>query len=149
MIFYDKIIEMEQEALRLRNKGDIESAAKLFEQITIEDPEYEWGRCFCDLAGCLEDLGKFDEVEKNYLKALEYNPEDHIVLGNYSIFLYKCGDLEKAFNVHLELLNLEKLWGYKRNEDGIQEAISRTEELGEKIGMTKEEVNRKIDEIFL
>ena len=95
---YHRIDEMYQEALRLRNEDNIESALKLFKQITIEHPDYECGACFLDLDGCLDELGKLDEAEENYLKALEYDPYDIHRWNNYAVFLYSHRDFKKTFN---------------------------------------------------
>ena len=78
----------------------------------IKHPNYEFGSCFYSLADCLGELGEFEEAEKNYIKAIEYDSEDEVRLGNYASFLYLHGAPDKAFNKHIELLKLEKKLGF-------------------------------------
>ena len=139
----DTVIQWEQEALAYIRNG-YEKAAKLYQKIIDKNPRYKCGFCFYDLAGCLERLDKLQEAEKNYIKALEYDPASNYMLSDYAEFLYLYGDPAKAFHVFLNLYKLEKEWGNQQRQDS---SISALKDLGKKIGLTDKEVMAKIDEV--
>lgn len=138
----NRIVELEQEALKLQNNNELEKAIMLYETIVKEQPNYEFGMCFYQLACCLEDVGRLEEAEKNYIKALEYGPEDVIRVGGYASFLYLHGDPQKAFDVYLNLYSLEKKSGGK-----MDDLILALNKLGSKMGLTKEEIRMKISQL--
>jgi len=139
-----EITRLENEGRRLFNDGDYKEAIKYFDEILSRNPGYEYGKGFYDKAICLEELEDFQAAEKNYLKAIEYWPEDHTRLSGYASFLYLHGDTEKAFKAHLDLLELEiKQLGNKQSEKTIK-AIN---ELGERIGMSVKAINAEIDKV--
>lgn len=134
------LVELEQEALALQNNGHFRKAATLFKKIVNEYPNYEFGSCFYSLAYCLEQLGEFEEAEKNYIKAIEYNNEDPIRLGGYASFLYLHGMPSEAFEKHIELIKLEKKLGFD-----INNTIIALKALGKKIGLTENEVIARVN----
>jgi tetratricopeptide (TPR) repeat protein len=137
------LIELEKEGLNLRRQGNIEQAANIFTKIVSKQPDYEHGMCFYDLAGCLEDLGDFEKAEENYLKAIQYVPDDLIRLGGYASFLYLHGDPQQAFDAHLHLLFLERQQGETVT---IKNTISALKTLGKRLGLSENEVEHKINE---
>lgn len=70
---------------------------------------------------CLEELSKFELAKTNYLKALEYQPEDPIRLSGYASFLYLYGDWQEAFDAHLKLL---RLWRAGGNDIGTANILT-------------------------
>ena len=129
------LVQWEQEAINLMNHGDRENAILLFKKITNACPDYEYGICFYHLACCFEDLGKFKEAQENYIKAIEYDGEDHIRLGGYASFLYLHGNASDAFEKYIELIRLEKNKGFDSSN-----TLAAIKELGKKIGLTENEV---------
>jgi len=137
------LVELETEGLNRLNQGDIEQAANIFAKIVSKLPDYEHGMCFYDLAGCLEDLGNFEKAEENYLAAIKYDPDDLIRLGGYASFLYLHGDPKKAFDAHLHLLFLESERGQTEDVENTTLAVKA---LGKRLGLSENEVERKINE---
>ena len=134
------LVEREQKALSLQNQGDYKGAADIFKKIVDEYPSYEFGLCFYSLAYCLEEIGELVEAKKNYIKAIEYDNEDPVRLGGYASFLYLHGNALEAFDKHLELMKLENKLGLE-----VSKTIIALKELGEKLGLTEEEVLHKIN----
>ncbi len=137
------LTELETEAFNLLNQNQIKQAANLFAQIVSNQPDYEHGMCFYNLASCLEDLGDFKKAEENYLAAIKYDPDDLIRLGGYASFLYLHGDPKKAFDAHLHLLFLESERGRTEDVENITLALKA---LGERLGLSVPEVERQINE---
>lgn len=134
------LVELEQKALSLQNQGDYKDAADLFKRIVDENPNYEFGLCLYSLAYCLEELGELAEAKKNYIKAIEYDNEDPNRLGGYASFLYLHGNASEAFDKHIELMKLENKLGLD-----VSTTIIALKRLGEKLGLTEEEVLGRIN----
>jgi tetratricopeptide (TPR) repeat protein len=133
------LITLEQKAFKLRNKGDLKGAIKLYEAIIKENPNYEFGVCFYHIAFCLEALGELEKAKENYLKALEYDNEDNVRLAGFASFLYLHGDPKEALEAHLKLLKLKNKW--RLNTSNILIAINA---LARKIGLNEKEVEALI-----
>ncbi|MEJ7712990.1 MAG: tetratricopeptide repeat protein [Pyrinomonadaceae bacterium] len=116
----------------------------MFSVILEQNPDYEHGRGFYNLASCYEDLGEYEKAEQHYRRALEYNFEDPILLGGYASFLYLHGDPELAFKAYLNLLRLDRSGG---SEKDAELAILALRELGKRVGLTDRDVTEKIEEI--
>lgn len=137
------LVELEQQALKLKNQGDFRAAIELYKKIVEENPNYEFGACFYDMACCYEDLGELKKARENYLKAIEYNDEDPIKLGGYASFLYLHGDAREALEAHLKLLGREKKWG--SNTFNTSNTLIAIKALAQKIGLTDEELSKLIE----
>ncbi len=137
------LTELETEAFNLLNQNQIKQAANLFAQIVSNQPDYEHGMCFYNLASCLEDLGDFKKAEENYLAAIKYDPDDLIRLGGYASFLYLHGDPKKAFDAHLHLLRLERHWNLEEEMENTRLALKA---LGKRLRLSENEVERQINE---
>lgn len=131
----NNLIMLEQEALALKNKGNLREAIEVYKKILRENPNYEFGMCFYHIALCLEDLGELDDAKENYIKAIEYDKEDDLRLGGFASFLYMHGDAKEALDIHLKLLSLEK----KRHLD-TSNTITAITALAKKIGLQINEV---------
>lgn len=129
------LVELEQEALNLMNGGNYKEAIKLYEKIIDENPNWEFGVCFYDMAHCFEELGELEEAKKNYLKAIEYDDEDSIRLGGYASFLYLHGEPKQALDAYLKLLTLKK----QQHLDTSRILIA-IETLAKKIGLSDKEI---------
>jgi Flp pilus assembly protein TadD len=138
------LVELEQRALDFRNSGHLEEAAKLFSKIVKEQPDWEHGMGFYNLAGCYEDLGRLELAEEYYNAALRFEPANPIYLGGLASFLYLHGEPEKAFSTHLELLRVEKM---NKHESGIESLILASRALGKKMELSESEVTERIDRI--
>ncbi|NCF71419.1 MAG: tetratricopeptide repeat protein [Chlamydiales bacterium] len=141
---HDDIIEIEEKGLEANVNGDFKLAAECFKKITEIDPDFEHGQCFYNLAEALEEIGEIDEAEKAYLKALEYYPDDYLRLGGYASFLYLHREPEKAFKVYLDLIRVYKSFGSSEQDIDSISPVFFT--LGEKMGWSKEKVQKAIDE---
>src|SRR2546426_1005955 len=96
------LVKLETEALASRNAGDQKRAVELLSAIVTEQPDWEHGEAFCDLAGCYEDLGEFDKAEESYRRAIDYGPANPYFWGGYASFLYLHRDPQTAFDAHLK-----------------------------------------------
>ena len=124
------------------NSGNLERAVELFTVIVNENPGYEHGECFHNLAGCYEDLGELDKAEENYRRALEYEPKNPIFLGGYAAFLYLHRDPQAAFEEYLKLWKLEYSSG---NKAQAENAMLGLRELGRRLGLTDEELTQRLE----
>ncbi len=140
------LVDLEERALRLRNSGRIEEAAELFATIVKEQPDWEHGIGFYDLAGCYEDLGRLELAEQCYRAALRCQPANMYFLGGLASFLYLHGESEEAFSAHLELLRVEKI---NRDEEGAKRSINALRLLGKKMGWSDAAVSDKINTVLL
>ncbi len=129
------IVKLEQEALHQRNIGNIKEAAKLFREIVNQSPNYEHGMPYYNLACCLEDLNELEEAEKNFIKSLEFFPDDPIRLGGYASFLYLGGNLKRSFDVFVKLFKVQKKYG-----DDMSKVLMNLENIRKKIGLTEQDV---------
>src|SRR5436190_21573905 len=91
------LIDIERKALQLRNTGQLKEAAELFAVIVKEQPDWEHGMAFYNLAYCYEDLGELALAEKCYRDALRYEPTNPYFTGGLASFLYLHGDTDEAF----------------------------------------------------
>jgi tetratricopeptide (TPR) repeat protein len=135
------LIELEQKALSLQNAGKFKEAADLFAEIVKELPDWEHGRGFYCLANNYEDSGQLEKAEQAYKSALRYQPAYEIFLGGYASFLYLHGDPERAFNAHLELLEVERI---EKHDDAMERTTNALRALGKKMGLSDAEIENRI-----
>jgi len=136
------LVNLEQRALDLRDSGRLDEAVELFARIVKEQPDWEHGMGFYNLAGCYEDLGRFELAEQSYDAALQCEPGNTIFLGGLASFLYLHGEPEKAFEAHLRLLKLEKM---ARHVSDVESLKIPLQALGKKIGLSETEVADRIN----
>lgn len=139
------LAEYEKEAFEARGRKEYQRAISLYEKIVKENPKWEHGQAFCNLAGCYEDIGELEKAEKNYLAALNIQPEYYIFVANYAAFLYLHKEPQIAFDWYLKLLKIEINISSAENQqlDNIKTALL---ELGEKLGWSKDRVQTQIAE---
>ena len=135
------LIALDQQALALRNSGRLAEAAELFAAIVKEQPDWEHGTAFYNLAGCYEDLGELGLAEQCYRDALRQEPKNPHFLGGFAAFLYLHGDADKAFAAYLELLEVERAAG---NQRGVETATTALRTLGRKMGLSEQAVAKKM-----
>jgi|GEM_PF-1700129 len=138
------LIDLEQRALGFRMAGNIEEAAKLFSALVEEQPDWEHGIGFYDLAGCYEDLGKLELAEECYNAALRYEPANPYFLGGIASFLYLHREPEKAFAAYLELLRVAKV---NKDEKEVESLITPLKALGKKMGLSEAAVIERINTV--
>jgi Flp pilus assembly protein TadD len=138
------LVELEEKALKLKNSGRIAEAAELFSVIVEQQPDWEHGCALHDLAQCYEDLGRLEEAETLYRRALDYEPTSDIFLGGLASFLYLHGKPEDAFDAHLRLLVSDN--NDESIECGDRSNIAVLTALGEKMGWSREFIAKKIEE---
>ena len=137
----ERLIELEREALQLKNDGRAAEAAELFSKIVKEEPGWEHGNGLLNLAQCYEDLGRFELAERFYKSALEYEPTSELLLGGYASFLFLHGAPEDAFGAHLALLRSYRRQGSKNN---IHSCLIALDALGQRLGWSRDMVAQKI-----
>ncbi len=135
------IIDIEQKALALQRNGQLKEAAKLFAMIIEEQPDWEHGTAFYNLACCYEDLGELSSAEKYYRDALRYDSKNPYFLGGLASFLYIHGENDKAFAAYLKLLEIERANGDQR---GIETTTTAVRSLGKKMGLSEEALLSRI-----
>ncbi len=118
-----------------------ERAIEVFTQILRQQPDWEHGLCHYEIALCYEELGKSEDAEKAFRRALQYEPENDVYLGGLASFLYVAGKCEEAFKAHLDLLRLK---ASNRDQAGIETTKTALNALGRKLGMTEAEVTASI-----
>jgi Tfp pilus assembly protein PilF len=136
------LIKLEQEALALRNSGNLKRAAELFASIVAENPDYEHGECFYNLAGCYEDLGELNRAEENYRRALDHEPKNPYFLGGYASFLFLHRDARSAFAEYRKLWKVEH---YSGNTAQAEKALLGLRELGKRLGLSDQELTQEIE----
>ena len=135
------LVKLGQDALALMNSGQKAEAIKLFSAIIEQQPNWEHGQVFYDLAVCYEDLKEFDKALQNYLRALEYEPRNPYFLGGYASFLYLHGDPKIAFEQHLKLWRIES-----HNEHSSAKVMIPLRELSKRLGLSDQELENRLKE---
>ena len=136
------LIDLERKALQLRNAGRLKEAAELFAAIVKDQPDWEHGTAFYNLACCYEDLAELALAEHCFSKALDYDPKSPIFLGGHAAFLYIHGDPSKAFSSYLNLLERHKV---NNDQKGIESAMIALKTLGKQMGISDEAVAERIE----
>lgn len=131
------LVKLEKYALEAMNRGDYRQAIALYSEIVERNPYWEHGQAFYDLAGCYWDIGELDKAEKNYLRALEIQPNYYIFVGGYAEFLDQHGDPKAAFDLFAKLFRD----GDAPDLDSIK---SRLYILGARIGWAADEVEEML-----
>lgn len=137
------LVKYESEAFEARRKKDFQVAISLYEKIVSENPNWEHGQAFYDLAGCYWDIGEIEKAEKNYLRALNIQPNYYIFVGGYASFLYRFGKPETAFDWYLKLLKIETDISSDGNPQ-IENVNKGLFALGEKLGWNKDAVEKRV-----
>jgi Flp pilus assembly protein TadD len=132
---------MEQDALALFRNGRLAEAAELFAIIVREQPDWEHGTAFYDLACCYEGLSELAAAEEHYRNALRYEPGNPIFLGGLASFLDLHGDPHKAFEAYLGLLSVEQL---NKDRRGIHATLAALHSLGSRMGLSEEDVAKRV-----
>lgn len=140
---FERAYELEQKGLKANREDNDELALRYFKELTEVAPDYENGLYFTELAIAYDILGKVDEAEKAYLKALEYDDEDDYRLENYASFTHGYREPEVAFEVYIRLLKNYKNWQW---HERVEEVLPNLYELGEKMGWDKDKIQKAIDE---
>jgi tetratricopeptide (TPR) repeat protein len=142
------LVEYEKNAFDARRNKNFQVAISLYEKIVVENPNWEHGEAFYNLAGCYEDIGELEKAEENYLNALNIQPEYYIFVGGYASFLYQFSEPQTAFDWYLKLLKIEKenkpLEWTSENQWQLDDIKINLFALGEKLDWSKDEVETRI-----
>jgi Flp pilus assembly protein TadD len=145
------LINMEKQAFSLFQKRNFAQAATVFKAIVADQPDWEHGMGWYNLAGCYEDLGNFPQARECYEHALQYGRGNPVILGGYASFLYLHGDAQDAFDQHLALFRLEKRSFTQERQAGDPKKLESIQRmllnLGKQIGLSEEEVKEKIAQV--
>ena len=135
------LLTIEHEARNLRKAGKLKEAAELFSSIIREEPNWEHGEAFYELACCYEDIGQLNSAEECYQKALSINAKNPYFLGGYASFLYLHRDPNVAFAAYVELLQVESR---NKNENAVKTVMIALRALGGRIGLSDQTISDKI-----
>src|SRR5207237_736317 len=90
-LIMDDLVWIEREAMQHRKDGNVSEAVRLYRQLLAQQPDWENGLGFYNLASCYEVLGEISSARSAYLKALVFAPQDTAILGGYASFLLRYG----------------------------------------------------------
>ena len=82
------------QAFKFHSQGNISEAAKLYQYFIHQ--EFKDHRVFYNYAGILQGLGKLQEAEFSYRKAIEINPYYANAYSNLGIILRDLDNLQEA-----------------------------------------------------
>lgn len=103
-------------AEKLRNSGKLLEAINIFTNILKENSNFQ--PAINNIANCYFQLNKFDLAEKYYLKFLEINSENLLIINNLSLLYLKTKNFKKALSV------LEKSLKKNSNQEHVIEKIA-------------------------
>jgi len=138
-----QLVQLERQAMTLKNAGEWESAARLFEQILQVQPDWEHGYGAFNLAECYEEMGRISDARSAYERAVCGTPKDRTLLGGLASFLFLHGEPREAFDQHIRLLVLEKKHG---DSSGMSATTTALKSLGSRLGWSQEETESRIAE---
>jgi len=138
-----QLVQLERQAIILKNAGEWESAARLLEQILQVQPDWEHGYGAFDLAQCYEELGRISDARSAYERAVCGTPTDRTLLGGLASFLFLHGEPQEAFDQHVRLLRLERKHG---DSNGMAATTTALKSLGSRLGWSNEETESRIAE---
>ena len=134
---YEYLIEIDNKARALFLEEKYNEALPLFIRIVDEYPDYEHGSAYYDVASCYEELEEYGEAEKNYLKALAYEPDNVVRLGGLASCYYISEEYEKALVYYIALLSVEIKC--KAHDFMVPNTIIGLKSIIEKLNMSKSE----------
>ena len=85
---------MYDEAIALKDKGDLPAAVEKLLEIEKIDPTH--GLTHSALAVMLQKLGRFDEAIAHAKKVVELNPNDPFSQSQLSVIYQRCGRIPEA-----------------------------------------------------
>jgi tetratricopeptide (TPR) repeat protein len=141
IITQSHLIQMSLDASVLMKAADWGSASKLYEVILKEHPNWEHGYGWFQLAHCYEEAGQIEEAGIAYEHAFKTNPTDTIIMGGLASFLYLHGNKTSAYNLHVQLIALERKKGETKCAAVTMIALNK---LGEQLGLTNKEIESDI-----
>ncbi len=86
--------EMYDDAIRLRDSGDLEGAAAKLAEIEAIDPAHVLTHSA--LAVILQKLKRFDEAIAHATKVTELEPNDPFSFTQLSVIYQRCGKIQEA-----------------------------------------------------
>src|SRR4029077_3604320 len=135
------LVDLEQRAIELKNAGKLKEAAHIFREIVEQQPDWEHGTAWYNLAECHENLQDYESAESYYGKALKYEPRNPYFLGGLGALLYAKSEFARAFDVHLTLLEIEQASGSK---GGVSRTTTALKAIGQKMGLSGAEIESRV-----
>jgi Flp pilus assembly protein TadD len=86
--------EIYDEAVALKNQGDLEGAIEKLRSVLAIDPNHS--DTHCALAVYLQKVGQNDEAIQHALKVVELNPRDPFSYTQLSTVCMRCGQIPQA-----------------------------------------------------
>ena len=100
------LLESNKKARMLMMQGRMREALLIWTQIVQEQPDWEGGSAYYEMAVCEEELGLYEEAREHFLGALRQQPEYEYFIRGYASFLYMHGDVAEALAQHLKLIHM-------------------------------------------
>lgn len=86
--------EMYDEAVRLKDAGDLEAAVAKLREVLAADPDHLLSHSA--LGVYLQKLGQYDDAIKHAEKVVELCPDDSFAHTQLSVIYMKCGRIPEA-----------------------------------------------------
>lgn len=129
--------DLEREAIALMNRDDFEGAARYWEMLLKEQPDWEHGEGAYNLAICCEEMKRLEDAGRLYREALRQEPDNTHFLGGYASFLYLHGDSKDAFDTYIRLFRHARASKNVEREKQLTPALL---ELGRRLDLSESQI---------
>jgi Flp pilus assembly protein TadD len=136
-----ELTDLEREAIALMNRNDFEAAARHWERLLRDQPDWEHGTGAYSLAICYEEMNRPEEAVRLYREALRQEPDNTHFLGGYASFLYLHGDSKDAFDMYTRLFRNART---SKNVECEKELTPALLELGRRLGLSESQVREHL-----
>lgn len=85
---------MYDEAIKLKDGGNLEGAVAKLLDLVVQDPKYVLAHSA--LAVQLQKLGRYDEAIQHALRVVELEPHDQFSFTQLSVICQRCGKIPEA-----------------------------------------------------
>jgi len=111
------IVALDEKAMGLMRECRWKEAIPVLKSLLDQNPDYEHGSPWYDLACCHDELGEVEEAMRCYRRALAYDQMNAVFLGGLASLLYRHGAPQEALEAFSRYLKV----------------VGETSELGEKV----------------
>jgi Flp pilus assembly protein TadD len=92
--FMPTLDEMYDQAVALKEQGDLEGAVAKLNEIVVTDPTYALAHSA--LAVHLQKLGRLDDAIRHAVRVTELEPHDAFSFTQLSVIYQRCGRIQQA-----------------------------------------------------
>lgn len=107
------VTELYDEAIRLRDAGNLEGAAAKLKEIEAQTPTHVLTHSA--LAVILQKLQRFDEAVAHALKVTELEPNDPFSFTQLSVICMRCGKIPEAEDAMAKARTMQMAGGGHRH----------------------------------